>query len=143
MDSLELIDLDMNNEVFFDSIEDLLKHLKNVSECNLLTEICGFVGKKNEKLLYKQMENRSKDPSSYFIIDPFDHLSFIKDNETLLIFHSHLCGDEKPSDFDVKTSENCCFPFLIYSIVTEKFSIYEPQYKDYDVNIIQRLKELI
>lgn len=133
----------MNNEVFFNSIEDLLKYLKNVSEFNLLTEICGFVGKENDQIVYKQMLNRSKDPAAYFIIDPFDHLNFIKNYETLLIFHSHLCGDEKPSEFDVKTSENCCFPFLIYSIVTEKFSIYEPQYKDYDVNIIQRLKGFI
>jgi proteasome lid subunit RPN8/RPN11 len=131
------------NKKEFETIEDLLKELKTCAEMNLLTEICGFVGKKNEKIIYKQMQNRSKDPDSYFIIDPFDHLDFIKDYETLLIFHSHLCGDENPSDFDVKTSENCCLPFLIYSIITEKFSIYEPQYKDYDVNIIQRLKELI
>jgi proteasome lid subunit RPN8/RPN11 len=133
----------MNNEFLFDTIEDLLLFLKKNSESNLLTEICGFVGKVKNRFLYRQMQNRSKDPNIYFIIDPFDHLSFIKDNEVLLVFHSHLYGDENPSEFDLKTSENCCFPFLIYSVTTEKFSIYEPQYKDYDVNIIRRLKELI
>ena len=143
MDSLEQIDSDMNKEFYFDTLDDLLSFLKEESESNLLTEICGFVGKKEDKLIYKQMQNRSKDPDAYFIIDAFDHLDFIKNYEMLLIFHTHLCGNEEPSDFDIKTSENCCFPFLIYSVITEKFFIYEPQYKDYDVNIIQRLKGIL
>jgi hypothetical protein len=52
-------------------------------------------------------------------------------------------GDENASDFDLNTSENCCFPFVIYSVVTEKFSIYEPKHKDYDVNIIQGIREIL
>jgi proteasome lid subunit RPN8/RPN11 len=131
------------NKKFFKSLEDLIVELKNCSEKNLLTEICGFVGKNEDEFVYQQMQNRSQTPDAYFIIDPFDHLNFIKTYETLLIFHSHLAGDENPSEFDKKTAENCCFPFLIYSVVTEKFCIYEPQYKDYDVNIIERLRELI
>jgi hypothetical protein len=52
-------------------------------------------------------------------------------------------GCENPSEFDEKTSENCCYAFVIYSVNSEKFFIYEPEYKDYDVNIVQRLKDLI
>lgn len=97
----------------------------------------------NNNIIYQQMQNRSKNPDGYFMIDPYDYLNFIKKYKPLAVFHSHLVGDESASEFDEKTSENCCFPFLIYSVCSEKFSIYEPHYKDYDVNIIQRLKELI
>lgn len=142
---LELINLNMNSkEFYFTNLKDLIIFLKKESESSLLAELCSMIGlSKDNKIVYKQMQNRSKEPESYFMIDPYDYLSFINSFSCLCIFHSHLVGDEKPSEFDKKTSENCCYPFLIYSIVTEKFNIYEPEYKDYDVNIIQRLKELI
>lgn len=134
----------MNSIYVLDSLQDILNILKNDAEKNLFCEICGFVGvTKNKKYIYKRIQNRSKSPDSYFIMDPYDFLNFIKDYSLLTIFHSHLFGDEQYSEFDAKTSENCCVPFLIYSVTTEKFCIYEPQYKDYDVNIIERLKELI
>jgi proteasome lid subunit RPN8/RPN11 len=134
----------MIKEFFFDKLEDLVLFLRNEAESNLFSEICALVGTdENGKYCYRHMQNRSKSPESYFIIDPYDYLSFIMKRNCFGVFHSHLTGDEKPSDFDYKTSENCCYPFLIYSITTEKFFIYEPENKDYDVNIVQRLKELI
>lgn len=123
----------------------LLKNLSLDSETSLIAELCGLVGvdEVNNKLIYQKMKNRAQTPENYFMIDPYDYLSFIKKYKLLLIFHSHLLGDESPSEFDLKTSENSCVPFLIYSICTEKFSLYEPQYKDYDVNIIEGLRNLI
>lgn len=145
MDSLELIDLNMNNEeIIFYNFKDLIFFLRKESESSLFAELCSLIGvNENKNIVYKQMQNRSKEPNAYFIIDPYDYLAFIKKNSCLCVFHSHLFGDEKESEFDQKTSENCCYPFLIYSINTEKFNLYEPQNKDYDVNIIQRLKELL
>lgn len=143
-DFLELIGLNMSNFKIFNKIEDLFSFLKEESECSLFAELCGLIGiDKNRKLIYKNMQNRSKNPEMYFSIDPYEYLLFTKEYECLAIFHSHLSGDEYPSDFDIKTSENCCYAFFIYSICSEKFFIYEPHYKDYDVNIIQRLKEKI
>lgn len=128
----------------FDNLSDLILTLKKESEFSLLAELCSLIGvSKEKKIIYKQMQNRSKIPSEYFIIDPYDYLAFINEYSCLCIFHSHLVGNEFPSEFDKKTSENCCYPFLIYSVVTEKFHIYEPEFKDYDVNIIDRIKELI
>lgn len=140
-----LIILDMDrNFLKFKTEEELLDFLKKESESCLLCELCGLIGLDEENFyVYKQMQNRSKNPESYFLIDPYDYLSFIKNFKPVGVFHSHLLGDQSPSDFDLKTSENCCLSFFIYSVVTEKFFIYEPQYKDYDVNKIQRLKELI
>ena len=139
------IDFNMKDKDFkFKNLKDLIDLIKKECENSLLAELCSIIGISKEKeFVYKQMQNRSKFPDEHFMIDPYDYLSFINKYECLCIFHSHLIGNEDPSDFDKKTSENCCYPFLIYSVVTEKFYIYEPEYKDYDVNIIERLKELI
>jgi proteasome lid subunit RPN8/RPN11 len=134
----------MNNLYKFTNLKDFVVFLKKEAEYSLLAEICCLIGTdEEENIIYQQVQNRSKNPESYFMVDPYDYLSFINKYSCLCIFHSHLIEDEKPSDFDIKTSENCCYPFLIYSVVTEKFHIYEPEHKDYDVNIINRLKELI
>lgn len=144
VDSLEQINLTMNNDFIFENLKDAVNFLKIKAENSLLAEICIFLGKtKNEKILCRKMQNRSKNPEIYFMIDPYEYLEFINDNKMIGVFHSHLIGDEKPSDFDIKMSENSCVAFLIYSINTEKFFIYEPQYKDYDVININRLKEII
>ena len=133
----------MNNYFFFDKENEVLDFLKKESLSNLFTEICVLIGVKMNKFVVKIVKNRSKDPSVLFYIDPYDYLNFINENELLLIFHSHLVGCEKPSEFDEKSSENCCYPFLIYSINSEKFFLYEPLLKDYDVNKIKRIKDLI
>ena len=133
------------NNFLEDEYKAIVEDLKRDSENSLLCELCGLVGvsKKNGKLIYQIMKNRARTPEDFFMIDPYDYLSFVEKNELVLIFHSHLLGDELPSDFDIKTSENCCYPFLIYSICTEKFCIYEPQYKNYDVNILEGIRRSI
>jgi proteasome lid subunit RPN8/RPN11 len=133
------------SEIFFLKGEaEVIALLKREGDSNLLCEVCGFLGIDDEgRFVYERMPNRSKNPEQYFIIDPYDYLSFINKNKLLAIFHSHLVGDETPSEFDKMTSENCCFPFIIYSVMSEKFFIYEPQYKDYDVNIIKGIRNII
>lgn len=141
-----LIDFLMSNkqDYFFQTAEELIAFLKNESECSLQAELCALIGLNEQKIFcYRQMQNRSKEPNLYFLVDPYDYLSFINKYEMFGIFHSHLVGDENPSEFDIKTSNNSCYFFLIYSIITEKFSIYEPHHKDYDVNIMQRIKEIL
>ena len=141
---LEQISLNMNKVKTFHKIQDLFSFLKDESESSLFAELCGMIGlDESLNIVYKTMQNRSKNPEIYFSIDPYEYLLFTKEYKCLGVFHSHLTGDEQPSDFDMKTSENCCYPFVIYSVCSEKFFIYEPHYKDYDVNIIQRLKEKI
>ena len=85
--SLELINLDMNkkeNLIRFENIKDVLNFLKREGDYSLLAELCGLVGLDEHKnIVYKQMQNRSKNPEAYFLIDPFDYLSFIKDEQKL------------------------------------------------------------
>jgi proteasome lid subunit RPN8/RPN11 len=56
------------------------------------------------------------------------------------VFHSHISGDEKESEFDIKMADNCCQPFLIYSLNTKKINIYTPKTIESDVNILERVK---
>lgn len=132
----------MNN--IFDNAEDLMSFLKKESDSNLFIEICGFFGKTEDgKFIYVKAPNRAKDPSNYFVIDPYDYLCFINKYKCLGVFHSHILGSEKASDFDITCSENLCYSFLIYSIETELFHLYEPENKDYDVKDIEDIKNKI
>ena len=47
---------------------------------------------------------------------------------------------ETESEFDMKMSDNCCQPFLIYSLNTKKINIYTPKTIEADVNILERIK---
>jgi proteasome lid subunit RPN8/RPN11 len=66
---------------------------------------------------------------------------FAENNDMLAVFHSHIVGDETPSEFDVKMAEACCVPFVIYSLNTKKFHIYEPSHSELNVKAFTRLKE--
>jgi proteasome lid subunit RPN8/RPN11 len=134
----------MNKDFCTKSKNELISFLKKEAEYSLLSEVCGLVGLDSENnYVYRRMQNRSKNPEAYFIIDPYDYLNFVKTYFCFSVFHSHLVCDETPSDFDKKTSENCCYAFIIYSINTEKFFIYEPTLKDYDVNTIQGIRDIL
>lgn len=124
------------------SINKIKNFIIEKSNENFTTEICGFIGFDMKTKKYKgQIEkNQAIDPRSYFIISPLNYLKFKNENKVIAIFHSHVSGDEKPSEFDIKTSELTCIPFMIYSINSKKFSFYEPQNKDYDVKIVEKFK---
>lgn len=137
----------MENEeyIFTTSIAKIKKFIQNHSDLNLATEICGFVGfnPKQKKYIVQIEKNQATDPKNFFLISPLNYLKFKKDNKIIAIFHSHIAGDESLSEFDIKTSELICVPFMIFSTNTKKFSFYEPRNKEYDVNIINKFKEKI
>ena len=124
------------------NIKLIFKTIADWSKINLGIEICGFVGfdEKQQKYIIQLEKNCSSDPSNFFAIDALNYLMFKTKYSIVAVFHSHILGDEEPSEFDIKMSENCCIPFLIYSLNSGKFKIYEPKNKEYDVN---KLKNLI
>jgi proteasome lid subunit RPN8/RPN11 len=119
--------------------------IQNKSRKHKSMEICGFIGYSvHEKKYIVQVEkNISPDPQNFFSINPVRYLYFKQDFSIVAIFHSHIVGDEMPSEFDIKMSENCCIPFMIFSINSNKFHFYEPQNKEYDVKVVSRFKEKI
>jgi len=119
-----------------------LHKIKEMSHEHFKQEICGFLGYDYEKkeFIVQKEENIAKDPRSHFLISPLNYLLFKDSYGMIAIFHSHIIGDETESEFDVKMSDNCCQPFLIYSLNTKKINIYTPETIESDVNILERVK---
>lgn len=142
----QLINLLMEKyKIESESIDEIKKFIIENSDINFSTEICGFIGfnKKTKKYIAQTEKNQSADPKNYFIISPLNYLKFKNENEIIAIFHSHVIGDEKLSEFDIKTSEVTCIPFMIFSINSRKFSFYEPFNKDYNVKLINKFRKKI
>ena len=119
-----------------------LHKIKEMSHEHFKQEICGFLGYDYEKkeFIVQKEENIAKDPRSHFLINPLSYLLFKDSYGMIAVFHSHIIGDETESEFDVKMSDNCCQPFLIYSLNTKKINIYTPETIESDVNILERVK---
>tara|TARA_R110000824_G_scaffold146586_1_gene315593 strand:- start:5 stop:424 length:420 start_codon:yes stop_codon:yes gene_type:complete len=139
------MDLAMEETLNTKDIQEILDYIKGVSHKNFKREICGFVGYayEQEEYIAQHEENISPDPSSYFLINPLSYLLFKDKYEMVGIFHSHIIGDETESEFDVKMSDNCCQPFLIYSLNSKKINIYTPKTVEANVNILERIKEIV
>ena len=144
-DSQEQMDSAMEEIHNIKHPERALHEIKQICHKNFRQEVCGFLGfcPDVRKYIVKQEVNISPEPSSYFLIDPLAYLLFKEKYKFAAIFHSHLTGDEKPSEFDVKMANNCCQAFLIYSLNTEKINIYEPQTMECDVSILERFKAIL
>lgn len=111
---------------------------KDVSE-----ERCGFVVHKNGELDLIMCENRAEDKKNQFYI-PAKEFLYIKNNSDIVaVYHSHNDGTEKPSDFDIKSAEIICYPFLIYCTKNNKFGIHEPEYSDAKQEQLDQLREEI
>ena len=114
-----------------------------VNSCNEQTsqEVCGFIGYDGSEYVATVEKNDAVDPKNFFAINPVSYLMFAENNDMLAVFHSHIVGDETPSEFDVKMAEACCIPFVVYSLNSKKFHIYEPSHYELNVKAFTRLKE--
>ena len=119
-----------------------LHKIKEIAHKNFTREVCGFLGYDQNKNKYViQVErNVAEDPSKFFMINPLNYLLFKEDYEMVAVFHSHINGDEKESEFDIKMANNCCQAFLIYSLNTKKINIYTPKIIEGNVNKLERIK---
>jgi proteasome lid subunit RPN8/RPN11 len=135
--------LDMDDKIkITTSPKDALNKIINWANAYPSIEICGFLGfdQESKKYITQLEENCSDDPKNFFAINALNYLLFKRKYSMLSIFHTHIIGDEEPSEFDIKMSENCCVPFLVYGLNTKNFKIYEPKNSEYDVKILERIK---
>ena len=135
----------MQDNILNSRVLAITDFIQNSSCNNQSVEICGFIGYSSffKKYIAQLESNTSPDPRNFFSISPSRYLNFKQSHDIIAIFHSHIIGDEKPSEFDIKMSESCCVPFLIFSINSKKFHLYEPQNQEYDVKLVSRFKEKI
>ena len=139
------MDFLMEKEQTFKEPRELLLKLSELAHSYLALEVCGFIGfdKKKKNFVLQLEKNEADDPSSYFIINPLNYLLFKEKYDMVAIFHSHIIGNEEPSEFDIKMATVCCQPFLIYSLNTKKTYIFTPQKTESNVKILNRIKAII
>lgn len=127
----------------FKNLNNLLMSVAEFCEGSLLNEVCGLVGFDGENYILQEGKNIAADTKNNFILDPLQYLMFKNKYKVISIFHSHLIGDEEPSDFDVLMSENSCVPFSIYSLNTKKHYVYRPREPDADLELLGLFEESI
>ena len=133
-DSQERMNTHQNN--------NLIKEIIEFSESSPLREVCGFIIYKDGLLSFEKMINHSH-MDDYFKIDPISFLERSLSNELLAIFHTHVDSEEHPSEYDIQNSKNCLYPFLIYSLETKKFNLFNmPEFKG-SKNGVNMLREAI
>ena len=125
------------------SINKTLEKVTDFCKGSFINEVCGIIGHDSMKYIFQEGKNIANDPRSNFVLDPLQYLLFKNKYETLCIFHSHVVGDENPSEFDILMSENSCIPFLIYSLNTKKFYLYIPKNIETDLDFIKKLNSEI
>lgn len=111
------------------------KHIQELSLENSSEEICGFlVLNELMEVLVVPVKNAHENKKKYFKISPHIFLDIKKRYKIIAIFHSHPTSSEKPSAFDLNSSEELCLPFLIYSLKTKKFFLHFPDsYEPMDI----------
>ena len=118
------------------------KTLIEYANTDLKKEGCGFICYKDNELSFKPAKNHSHD-DDIFLINPADFLKMKLDGNLLAIFHTHVNGREDPSEYDMKNSKNCLYPFLIYSLATERFGLFDmPNFQRSEKGVIM-LKEFL
>ena len=102
----------------------ILNQIKKVALKNP-NEICGLIT--NKSIIF--CDNQSKVPLTSFYIDPiiYYNAKYKQGLDILYCFHSHTVINEKPSNWDKERSNESTIPYLIYSTVSDKFSIYYPE----------------
>mgnify|MGYP003638010981 CR=1 FL=1 len=121
---------------------NMLQEIIEFSESSPLREVCGFIVYRNNTLFFEKIINDSNQ-DDYFRINPISFLERSLSNELVAIFHTHVDSEEKPSEYDIQNSKNCLYPFLIYSLETKRFHLFDlPEFKRPE-NGVNMLKEVI
>jgi proteasome lid subunit RPN8/RPN11 len=133
--SLEQKNMDTKINLKEEIIADCAKDTTN--------EVCGFIFEDDNQLKMRSVKNRSLNPDKEFYIPSKDFLFFKKKYNLVGIYHSHTRGTEKPSEYDEKTSDLICYPFIIYSLKKDKFHVHVPEVSDADPKHLEELKEVL
>ena len=112
--------LELRSLVLSEMPEEVLSECKEYALGFNMEECCGIIIKDNGKLIFKPCDNISSNKQSFFVINPLDMIC----DGIEYIFHSHWQVSEQPSFDDIKSSDELCIPFLIYSSLTDKFCLY-------------------
>lgn len=119
----------------------MINDIIDLAKSSPLKEVCGFVYYE-DGFKFEQAENFSKE-MDFFEIHPRQFLNIKKNKNLVAIFHSHIDSPAEMSAYDVESCKNCLFPFLIFSLQTEKFCLYYENDFEPDKELIKKLEDII
>ena len=122
-------------------IKMIKRQIEYESEKEPNKEVCGFVVEKEGELTALPMKNYSEIPEDEFYIPSKEFLFVKRNNNIVAVYHSHCKGGSEPSNFDLKTSDLICYPFVIYSLEQNSFHVHEPEHCEADKSIVEKMKE--
>ena len=121
---------------------NIKEELVKCSEDSPMREVCGFICCDSSGMWFEEAINHSSDDDQ-FTIKPIDFLCKKMEGNLLAIFHSHVQGDEKPSNQDIISSRNAMIPFVIFSTETEKFFLFNHKDFEVDENSVNQLRKAL
>ena len=83
-------------------------------------EVCGFVVKNNEQIIFKPIANNHPSKESFFLVSPKEYLEIKSKYEILYLFHSHPIGFDF-SETDLKYQKYHNINMLLFIIPSQKF----------------------
>lgn len=98
----------------------ILDQIKIICKSAPNQECCGIIFKENHKLSILECKNLSENIRTSFVIDPVYFIEY----DVKYVYHSHCIRSCSPSVFDMKSSDELCIPFLIYSLRDDNFYLY-------------------
>ena len=119
----------------------MISDIIDAAKASPFKEICGFVYYENE-FKFQQAENFATQ-MDFFEIHPKQFLNFKKNKNLVAIFHSHIDSPAEMSVYDIESCSNCLFPYLIFSLETEKFCLYYEDDFEPKQELIEKLEKLI
>ncbi len=119
----------------------MINDIIDAAKASPFQEICGFVYYENE-FKFQKAKNFATE-MDFFEIHPKQFLDFKKNKNLVAIFHSHIDSPAEMSIHDKESCSNCLFPYLIFSLETEKFCFYYEDDFEPDQELIKKLEKLI
>ncbi len=104
----------------------ILANIKRHSLSESPKESCGFVLKKNDKLICFECENMADDKFNNFLISPKEYIKACELGEISYIYHSHPSEshDYSFTSLDKINSVGHKTPMILYNVPNDKFSVF-------------------
>lgn len=120
----------------------ITEDLKKFAETSPSREVCGFVVFEEEGFKLKKCRNYSPVPEM-FEVHPIDFLKAKNDKSLVAIFHTHIVGEPKLSDYDLICCKEIKIPYLVYSLEMNTFNLYYEDNFEVDLGVIKELEGII
>jgi len=105
----------------------LIGEIKNwLKTCRGESEPCAVIHLKKGKTNLIPINNVSKDPNNYFLLDPIQFSKLSLTGEILYVVHGHP-EDCTPSEYDIRCCDSVNIPYLIFNRFNFNYTLVTPK----------------